>query len=91
MLDQFARRHRLRAACVATCVGSLRRAAIRFADKAEVDVVEGPFEIAAGSIVHTTAEIVVVELRGLRFSRQRDAATAFRELVVRKARRRVAI
>jgi predicted DNA-binding protein with PD1-like motif len=47
--------------------------------------------LAAGSIVRTTAEIVVVELRGLRFSRRRDAATAFRELVVRKARRSVAI
>jgi uncharacterized protein len=42
--------------------------------------------LAPGTIVRTTAELVVVELHGLRFSRHPDPATAFRELVARSAR-----
>lgn len=113
-LDRFARKHRLRAAYVGTCVGSLRCAAIRFADKPKAGIIEGPFEIVSlvgtlstrglhlhisvsdgkgktigghlgeGSIVHTTAEIVIVSVSGVRFAREPDPTTGYRELVVRR-------
>ncbi len=35
-----------------------------------------------GSIVQTTAEIVLVELSALRFSRELDADTGYRELII---------
>ena len=40
--------------------------------------------LGEGSIVHTTAEIVIAGLRDHRFSREPDAATGYRELVVRR-------
>jgi predicted DNA-binding protein with PD1-like motif len=36
-----------------------------------------------GAIVHTTAEVAIVELQGLAFSREMDPATLYRELVIR--------
>jgi uncharacterized protein len=101
-----------RAAYVATCAGSLRQAAIRFADQKETTTLTGPFEIVslagtlspdgphlhitvadatgrtygghlgAGSIVYTTAEVVVAEIAGTRFRREVDPATSYKELVV---------
>jgi predicted DNA-binding protein with PD1-like motif len=44
-LTAFARGHQLSAACILTCVGSLRRATLRFADRTEATVIEGKFEI----------------------------------------------
>jgi uncharacterized protein len=100
------------AAFVAACSGSLRVAAIRFADRTETTTLNGPFEIVAlsgtlsrngahlhvtvsdregktigghlseGSIVYTTAEVVLVELVDARFRREVDPATGYRELVV---------
>ncbi|KVD04712.1 DNA-binding protein [Burkholderia ubonensis] len=40
--------------------------------------------VASGCTVRTTAEILLVLLSGFRFSRELDAATGFRELVVRR-------
>ncbi len=46
LLD-FARTHRLRAASVVTCVGSLQRAHLRFADQDKGTVLEGKYEIVS--------------------------------------------
>ena len=113
-LQKFARERGLAAGCIATCVGSVRRAMLRYADQPEAVLVEGPLEIvslvgtlspdgahlhvsvsdgagrtvgghlAPGTIVHTTAEIVVLELEDLRFAREADPATGYKELVIRK-------
>lgn len=111
-LEEFAARRQLRAAYVATCAGSLKVAAIRFADQKEATTLTGPFEIvsvtgtlspdgphlhisvsdtagrtigghlAEGSLVYTTAEVVIVELTGARFRREVDPVTTYKELVV---------
>lgn len=111
-LTEFAGEQNLRAAHVITCVGSLRVAAIRFADQQKSEVLEGPFEIVSlvgtlspdgphlhvsvsdatgrtlgghlgeGSIVYTTAEVVIGELSGARFTREVDPATTYKELKV---------
>jgi predicted DNA-binding protein with PD1-like motif len=111
-LEAFAASRGLQAAYVATCVGSVRVASIRFADQKDATVLTGPFEIVSltgtlspdgphlhvsvsdstgrtigghlseGTLVYTTAEVVVVELAGARFSRAIDPATTFKELVV---------
>jgi len=102
----------IQAGFVATCAGSLRVAAIRFADQPEASVLQGPFEIvsltgtfspdgphlhisvaggegrvvgghlATGSIVYTTAEVVIGEVVGGRFGREVDPVTTFKELVI---------
>lgn len=46
-LDNFAQQHRLEAACVLTCVGSLRRAVLRFANQEKASVLDGKFEIVS--------------------------------------------
>ncbi len=53
-LEEFARRHQLSAACILTCVGSLRRASLRFADRSEANTLDGRFEII--SLTGTFAE-----------------------------------
>ena len=111
-LEEFAERRQLRAAYVATCAGSLKVAAIRFADQKDATTLTGPFEIvsvtgtlstdgphlhisvsdaagrtfgghlAEGSLVYTTAEVVLVEVVGARFRREVDPTTTYKELVV---------
>lgn len=111
-LTEFARRRNLPAAYVITCVGSLKVAAIRFADQQDSKMIEGPLEIVSlvgtlspdgphlhvsvsdatgrtfgghlgdGSIVYTTAEVVIGNLSRARFVRQTDPATTFKELAV---------
>ncbi len=44
--------------------------------------------LAAGSIVRTTAEVVIAELHGQVFRRAIDPSTGYRELVVRRTRHR---
>jgi hypothetical protein len=108
----FARAHGLKAACVVSCAGSLRQAAIRFADQPDARVIAGPVEVVSfsgtlaedgahlhlavadregrtlgghlmpGCLVYTTAEIVVAELERLRFRREPDPKSGYRELVV---------
>lgn len=46
-LDSFAVRHDLEAACVLAGVGSLTRAALRFANQPTATILEGYFEIVA--------------------------------------------
>lgn len=46
-LDEFARRQHLQAACVLTCVGSLRKAVLRYANQEEACVLQGHFEIVS--------------------------------------------
>ena len=46
-LDGFARANQLQAACVLTCVGSLTRAVLRFANQEEAVTLEGHFEIVS--------------------------------------------
>ncbi|MDP9193448.1 MAG: DNA-binding protein [Acidobacteriota bacterium] len=111
-LEEFTARRQLRAAYVATCAGSLKVAAVRFADQEGATTLTGPFEIvsvtgtlstdgphlhisvsdasgrtfgghlAEGSLVYTTAEVVIVELVGARFRREIDPATSYKELAV---------
>lgn len=111
-LQKLVRERSLSAVAVVTCVGSLKKAAIRFADQPAAHDLEGPFEIVslvgtleptghhlhiclsdntgrcvgghvkAGCIVHTTAEVVLAELPGVRFSRRHDPRSGYPELVV---------
>jgi len=111
-LEKFAHGHRLRAAFVLTCVGSLRRAALRLADKDETTIYDDKFEILSlvgtlspdgahlhvaladgtgrtigghlmdGNLIYTTAEIVIGELEGVRFSRPIDPETSYDELSI---------
>jgi predicted DNA-binding protein with PD1-like motif len=117
-MDLRADIHRFGLACnlqsgfVLTCVGSLARARLRLAARAESTTLEGRFEIVSlvgtlspdgphlhvaiaddqghvvgghlldGSVVYTTAEIVLAEAEGLRFSRTVDEKTGFRELTI---------
>jgi predicted DNA-binding protein with PD1-like motif len=46
-LDLFAESQHLEAGCVLTCVGSLRKAALRFANQEQTDILDGKFEIVS--------------------------------------------
>lgn len=46
-LMEFSRQHHLRAAYVVTCVGSLKLAAIRYADQQSTTMIDGPLEIVS--------------------------------------------
>ncbi len=46
-LDSFAQAHALEAAWVMTCVGSLRKAVLRYANKPDATVLEDKFEIVS--------------------------------------------
>ena len=44
-LDQIVQMNKIKAGCVLTCVGSLTRVVIRFANQSDAEVLEGHFEI----------------------------------------------
>ena len=46
-ITQLARERRIKAGCVVTCVGSLRLANLRFANRAEATPLEGKYEIVS--------------------------------------------
>jgi len=46
-LDGFATTNQLEAACVLTCVGSLRKAVLRYANREEAITLDGKFEIVS--------------------------------------------
>ncbi|PKN94733.1 MAG: DNA-binding protein [Chloroflexi bacterium HGW-Chloroflexi-6] len=46
-LDSFAKANQLQAACLLTCVGSLRKAVLRFANQEQATTLEGHFEIVS--------------------------------------------
>ena len=111
-LARFASQQGLRAGLVLTCVGSLRRAALRLADQPEATFYDGKFEIVSlvgtlspdgvhlhiaisdsrgttlgghlqdGSLIYTTAEMVLGELDDVVFAREVDSQTTYDELVV---------
>ncbi|MGQ9910236.1 MAG: PPC domain-containing DNA-binding protein [Candidatus Flexifilum sp.] len=113
-LIEFTQQQGLRAAFVVTCVGSLRRAALRLANREETTIFDDKFEICAlvgtldpegchlhialadgtgrmigghlqeGSLVYTTAEIVIGVAPGLHFRREHDPETGYPELVIER-------
>jgi len=117
-LEAAVRTHGLCAACVVSCVGSLRRVELRLpalsGQASESLVLDGPLEIVSlvgtlssdgphlhaavsdragrvhgghllpGSSIHTTAEIVLLELEELSFIRELDERTGWKELVIRR-------
>lgn len=46
-LEQLAQTQNIEAACVVTCVGSLTRAVLRFANQNRAETLTGPFEIVS--------------------------------------------
>ena len=114
-LAELARAHQLRAAWIATCVGSLTDVHLRYADRAEGVRLGGPFEIVGlvgtfsvagahlhlavadgegrvvgghvletGNRIYTTAEVVIGYSDEEAYTRVVDAATGYRELVIRR-------
>jgi len=116
-LEEAAAERGFSAACVVTCVGSLRRVELRvptLRGGSRTLALDGPLEIVSlvgtlapdgahlhvcvsdgigrahgghllrGAPVHTTAEIVLLELEDVRFARELDERTGFKELVIRK-------
>lgn len=111
-LTEYAQQQGLRAAFVVTCVGSLRRAALRLANRDETTIFDDKFEICSlvgtldpegchlhvaladgtgrmigghlqeGSLIYTTAEIVIGIAPGLHFRREQDPETGYPELVI---------
>jgi predicted DNA-binding protein with PD1-like motif len=47
VLDAFAQTQPLEAACILTCVGSLRKAVLRFANQEQATCLDGKFEIVS--------------------------------------------
>ena len=111
-LLKFCADRKIDAACIVTCVGSLEKAAIRFADEPEATMIEEKLEIVSlvgtvsrhgchlhisvsdsegkmigghlkdGSLVYTTAEIVIGLLGGIAFKRKFDDRTGYKELSI---------
>lgn len=109
-LSQFTHDQELQAACILTTVGSLSRAALRWAAQESTQILEERFEIVSlvgslcpdgvhlhmalsdqrgktlgghvqeGCQIYTTAEIVIGECTGYRFSRASDPTTGYQEL-----------
>jgi predicted DNA-binding protein with PD1-like motif len=104
--------HKLNAACIVSCVGSLRCAKIRFADCNEGTDIERKLEIVSlvgtasqhgchlhiavsdgqgqvlgghlmpGSLIYTTAEVVIGIIPDMIFRREIDASTGYKELKI---------
>lgn len=113
-IEAFVAREKIEAGAIVTCVGSLRRAALRPAGQEDPLKIDEDFEIVSlmgtlslegchlhvsvsdphgvtmgghllmGCEVRTTAEIVVLPLEGLRFGRELDPKTGYKELVIRR-------
>jgi hypothetical protein len=113
-IEAYVRHHAIEAGWIATCVGSLTQAHLRFANQEEGTLVSGHFEIVSltgtvsvhgvhlhvcisdssgktigghlleGSLVYTTAEVVLGESREWVFRREADGSTPWKELQVQK-------
>ena len=113
-IEAYVRYHAIEAGWIATCVGSLTQAHLRFANQEEGTLVSGHFEIVSltgtvsvhgvhlhvcisdssgktigghlleGSLVYTTAEVVLGESREWVFRREADGSTPWKELQVQK-------
>jgi predicted DNA-binding protein with PD1-like motif len=114
-LDEFVKVHKIKAACIVTCVGSLDVAAIRFANQQDATIVVGKLEIVSltgtlaesgshlhisvsdstgkttgghlkeGSLIYTTAEIVLGILPEVVFTRETDSTFGYKELMIKPA------
>ncbi len=108
----WAKENNIAAAAIVTCVGSLRKTSIRFADQIEAVSLEGKHEIISltgtlsqhgihlhicvadgkgavtgghlmtGCEIYTTAEIVIADLSGVKFSREPHPNTGWLELTI---------
>lgn len=111
-LKRAALQHTIQAGFILSGIGSLSRAAIRFAGQEQPQSLEGPFEVLSlqgtvamagihvhmaiadsqgrvlgghlcdGSIIYTTAEVVIGTAEDLVFTRELDEQTGFLELRV---------
>lgn len=115
---QFAKSNKLKAAAIASAVGSLEQFNIRFATQPNGTIRKGHFEIVSltgtfsdtschlhilvsgpdgqtvgghlmdENLIYTTAEIVVISLVDLEFDRITDPTYDYKELVVRRVKRK---
>jgi uncharacterized protein len=113
-LDQYVKNNQLEAACILTCVGSLRNAVLRPANQKTPLIRAEKWEIVSlvgtlspegshlhislsdstgatigghlleGNLVYTTAEIVLGHIPQLKFTRQTDPETGYKELKIIK-------
>jgi uncharacterized protein len=112
-LDEYIKEHHIEAAFIQTCVGSLEKVMVRYANQKEATKLEGKFEIISlvgtlstsgschihlgfadslgnakgghlvtGSLIFTTAEIVIAELPDKIYSRELDTTYGYKELKV---------
>jgi predicted DNA-binding protein with PD1-like motif len=111
-LSDYCVTHQIDAACVISCVGSLRCASIRFADQAEgteftekleivslvgtvsqhgchlhIAVSDGQGSVSGGhlmpgSLIYTTAEVVLGMIPDVIFKREHDQQTGYKELKI---------
>jgi len=116
-LMKLAMKENIQSGFIATCVGSLEQATLRFANQEEAVTLKGHFEILSlvgtfsnssahlhlsvadstgktwgghlldGSLIYTTAEIVVGDLDDITFERETDHTYGYKELVVKKRKK----
>ncbi|WP_232064946.1 PPC domain-containing DNA-binding protein [Rhodocytophaga rosea] len=117
-LQNFITGHKIEAAAIITCVGSLQKATLRLANQSEYQTYEQKMEIVSlvgtlavegshvhislsdssgttigghlveGCLVYTTAEIILGVLPDLRFARELDEASGYKELKVYSRKRK---
>src|SRR6185295_18579735 len=93
-IERLGEEHHVEAGCILSAVGSLTTATLRLAGAQTFAKFTGPFEIVSlsgtvspsgahllhGCVIHTTLEIVLADMTGVRFLRLPDAVTGFNEL-----------
>jgi predicted DNA-binding protein with PD1-like motif len=117
-LVAWARQHKIKAAVILTCAGSLEQYALRFANQENGTVKKGHFEIVSltgtfsgesahihmsvsdstgltigghlldNNLIYTTAEIAIAELNDVTFDRETDSTYGYKELVVRRRKKK---
>lgn len=113
-LQKYVREGGIQAATILSCVGSVSKLSLRFANAKKETTLNENFEILnlsgtlsesgihlhgtfskedgsvlgghlkPGSVIHTTVEIVLVELEDWKFQRSHDQNTGYRELVAER-------
>ena len=85
-IQRYADAHHIAAGVVLSAVGCVYRWELR--DASGVDVQSGTEDVEIvsrpGCLVNTTAEIVLAELPDTVFTRERDEATGYEELAIRR-------
>jgi predicted DNA-binding protein with PD1-like motif len=112
-LQDYCVEHQIDAACIVSCVGSLKSANIRFADCKSGTLIDEKLEIVSlvgtlsqqgchlhiavsngqgqtfgghlmpGSYIYTTAEIILGKFPDIIFTREHDASTGYKELIIK--------